>query len=73
MFYFRQVVAIVCLVLLAWTLIAPIGLSSFFLVLPVIATLSIILVSLLLPGTESDFRVYDPSLFSISLRGPPQQ
>ena len=73
MSYFRQIVAVLCLVLLAWTLIAPIGLSGFFLVLPVIATLSIILVSVLLPGTKPGFRVLDPSLFSISLRGPPQQ
>ena len=74
MFHLRELVTLLCLVLLAWTLIAPGAAPDFVSVLPLIAILHFALVAVRLPsGNETGFVALAPSLSSISLRAPPQQ
>ena len=73
MFHLRELITVLCLVLLAWTLLAPSGAPDLLYVLPVIGTLLVAAVSIGVPRTsELNFRRLDPSLFSLSLRAPPQ-
>ena len=74
MFQLRELVSILCLVLLAWALIAPAGAPDLLFVLPVIGTLCFVsLTQRVSPGLTSCLRVLDPSISFISLRAPPQQ
>src|SRR5262249_59156199 len=73
-FYLRELISVLFLVLLAWTLIAPAGAPDVLFVLPVIGTLWLISVTQCVsPATTSRLRVLDPSISFISLRAPPQQ
>src|SRR5262249_40348336 len=72
MFHLREIITVLCLVLLAWTLLAPVAAPDILIVLPVIAALLIALVSSLLPQSAGfRFHVLDPSLASNSVRAPP--
>ncbi len=74
MLYFREIVALLCLVLLAWSLLAPVAGPEIVSVLPVIGFLSIVIVSLPIHrNAESSLRVLDPSHSTIALRAPPQR
>jgi hypothetical protein len=73
MFRLRQLVAILCLVLLAWTFVAPDSISDLLFVLPLIAVLFIALKATEPLKTRALNRGrLDPCLFSFSLRAPPQ-
>jgi hypothetical protein len=74
MFHLREIITIVCLVLLAWSLVAPVGSHDSLLVLPVIAALCVAVISVRLPNaTGFRYRALDPSLASVSVRAPPKQ
>ena len=74
MFHLRELISVLCLVLLAWTLIAPAGAPDVLFVLPVIGTLWLISITQRVsPATTFRLRVLDPSISFISLRAPPQQ
>ena len=72
MFYLREVIAVLCLVLLAWTLFAPIGAPDILSVLPVIAILPIAVV----PYIETSrmrvarYQVLPEGSFTAALRSP---
>ena len=74
MLYLRQILAVLCLVLLAWSFLSLVTGPDIVSVLPAAGFLYIGLVSLPLPRNgESWFSVTDPSRFTISLRAPPLQ
>ena len=74
MLHLRELISILCLVLLAWTLIAPASGSDILLVLPIVGILYIISDAVRIPSRgEHRVRLLEPSLFSISLRAPPVQ
>ena len=74
MFHLRELISVLCLVLLAWTLIAPAGAPDVLFVLPVIGTLWFISdTQRVSPATTFRLRVLDPSISFISLRAPPRQ
>jgi hypothetical protein len=73
MFQLREIIAVLCLVLLAWTLVAPVAGHDLLIILPVVAMLCVAATAIELPNsTEIRFRVLDPSLLSILLRAPPR-
>jgi len=74
MLHLRELISLLCLVLLVWTLFAPASGPDIFLVLPVVGFLCIVATAVPIPGRrERKFRILDPSLSSISLRAPPVQ
>lgn len=74
MFHLRELIATLCLVLLAWTLLAPGIAPDLVYVLPVIGTLLVAVASSKLPRTSQlNFRPVGPSRFPLSLRAPPQR
>jgi len=73
MFQLREIIAVLCLVLLAWTIVAPVAGHNLLIILPVVAILCVSATSTGLPdSTQFRFRVLDPSLLSILLRAPPR-
>jgi len=74
MLHLRELISLLCLVLLVWTLFAPGSGPDILLVLPVVGFLYIVATAVPIPGRrERKFRILDPSLSSISLRAPPVQ
>jgi hypothetical protein len=74
MFHLKELISILCLVLLAWTLVAPAAAPDIFLVLPIVAILCAVLLSQRVPlAMEIGLRLQDSSFHSVSPRAPPQQ
>ena len=72
MFHLKELVTILCLLLLVWTVIAPAGAPEILFVLPVVAFLCAVSVSQRLSGTiEFDFQPLESSLSSLTERAPP--
>lgn len=71
--HFRELIAALCVVLLACALLAPAGAPDILIILPVVGLLCVTFIAVRIAvTTRSGFRVLDPSLASISVRAPPE-
>jgi hypothetical protein len=73
-FRFKELVSVLCLVMMAWTLVAPSVAPDILLILPVVGIFSAVFVAHRVSfASTSHLRILDPSISFISLRAPPLQ
>ena len=73
MTHFRELIAVLSLVLLASAVLATDGAADMLYILPVVETLFVVLASVAVAiAPDLTFRRVEPFLSSVSLRAPPQ-